>query len=71
MPKSVRFTKDQVLVALYEARKHVNDYTSHKITCARLRAEVLGQKELPECTCGYFDAMRKWQETLKGWWQGG
>ena len=57
-------TKTQAQMAFAAAHKYALQWTSHKPFCKRLRAEVLGEAELPPCTCGYFVAIAQLETDL-------
>lgn len=55
--------KLEAKLAIYN--KMLTEYTSHKITCAKLRDEFHGKQELSDCTCGYEKALHDAHEGLK------
>ena len=61
---SDRLTKTQAEAAFAAVHKYAQQWTSHKTFCKRLRAEVLGEKELPAYTCGYFAAVERVENEL-------
>lgn len=53
------FTKRQAQSAFAVVHKYAQAWTSHRIFCRRLKAEVLGTTPLPDCNCGFFDAVKR------------
>lgn len=40
-------------------------WCSHRQSCARLKAEMAGDQDLPECTCGYAQAVEELQTKIR------
>jgi hypothetical protein len=64
-------TKEQAQKAFAAVHKYAMHWTSHRVTCPRLQAEVHGHAALPACNCGYFDATEQLEKELSNIRTGG
>jgi len=57
-------TKQQAHKAFAVVHKYAMTWTGHKTFCKRLVSESLGSVQLPDCTCGYFEATEELDREL-------